>query len=74
VDALLTVAHEAADVAAHLLRTELPGVLTAKGDRDMASEVDFAVERAVRDLLAERTPQIGFLGEEEGRLGSGELT
>ncbi|NUT02999.1 MAG: inositol monophosphatase, partial [Hamadaea sp.] len=34
------------------MRTRLPGVLTAKGDRDMASEVDYAVERAVRSFLA----------------------
>jgi myo-inositol-1(or 4)-monophosphatase len=67
---LLRYAHEAADLAGELLRTELPGVLTAKGDRDMASEVDFAVERTVRKLLAERTPGIGFLGEEEGAAGA----
>jgi len=32
----------------------------------MASEVDLAVERAVRAFLHEKTPDIGFLGEEEG--------
>lgn len=69
--ALLPVAQEATGLAAELIRTRFPGVLTAKGDRDMASEVDFAVERAVREFLRERTPQIGFLGEEEGASGSG---
>ncbi|MCW3819650.1 inositol monophosphatase [Micromonospora sp. DR5-3] len=72
---LLPVAVEATTVAAELVRTRFPGTLTAKGDRDMASEVDFAVERAVRDLLRERTPGIGLLGEEEGGPAlDGELT
>ncbi|NUT34594.1 MAG: inositol monophosphatase [Hamadaea sp.] len=63
---LLAAAQDAVDLAAGMLLTHLPGMLTAKGDRDMASEVDYAVERAVRAFLAERTPEIGFLGEEEG--------
>ncbi|MEV0271971.1 inositol monophosphatase family protein [Hamadaea sp. NPDC050747] len=68
--ALLAAAQDAVDLAAGMLRTRLPGVLTAKGDRDMASEVDYAVERAVRSFLAERTPDVGFLGEEEGSAGA----
>ncbi|MFI6760475.1 inositol monophosphatase family protein [Micromonospora sp. NPDC050417] len=72
---LLTVAHEAVDLARDMMRTLRPGVLTGKGDRDMASEVDFAIERKLRAFLAERTPQVGFLGEEEGTSGGGdELT
>jgi myo-inositol-1(or 4)-monophosphatase len=48
--------------------------LTAKGDRDMASEVDFAIEAQVRAFLAEHTPHIGLLGEENGTTGgTGEL-
>lgn len=72
---LLPVAHEAVDLARDMMRTLRPGVLTGKGDRDMASEVDFAIERRLRAFLAERTPGIGFLGEEEGTSGAGdELT
>jgi myo-inositol-1(or 4)-monophosphatase len=37
-----------------------------KSDRDLVSDVDVAVERAVRDHLATATPEVGFLGEEEG--------
>ncbi|WP_202124914.1 FIG domain-containing protein [Actinomadura physcomitrii] len=55
---LLPVALKAAEIASDLVRTRVPGLLTAKGDRDMASEVDYAVERAVRDYLKERTPDI----------------
>ncbi|MEU8804492.1 inositol monophosphatase family protein [Spirillospora sp. NPDC048819] len=73
--ALLPVALRAAEIASELVRTRVPGLLTAKGDRDMASEVDYAVERAVRDHLKKRTPDIAILGEEEGITGdtTGEL-
>ncbi|MER7548335.1 inositol monophosphatase family protein [Spirillospora sp. NPDC127506] len=72
---LLPVALKAAQIASDLVRTRVPGLLTAKGDRDMASEVDYAVERAVRDYLKQRTPDIAILGEEEGITGdtTGEL-
>ena len=63
---LLRVANAAVDIARGiLLRTE-PGHITSKGDRDMASEVDYAIEEAVREHLAIHTPGISFLGEEEG--------
>ncbi|GIE89399.1 inositol monophosphatase family protein [Actinoplanes regularis] len=67
---LLPSAHQAVDLARDIMRTMQPGVLTAKGDRDMASEVDFAIEEQVRAFLAERTPEIGFLGEENGTSGA----
>ncbi|TNY36835.1 inositol monophosphatase family protein [Thermomonospora catenispora] len=70
---LLPVALDAVALAADLMRTRAPGPLTAKGDRDMASEVDYAVERAVREHLRAKTPDIAFLGEEEGLTGDGEL-
>jgi len=63
---LLPTALEAVALASDLMRTRVPGLLTAKGDRDMASEVDYAIERAVRDHLRTQTPDIAFLGEEEG--------
>ncbi len=70
---LMPVAREAVRQASHLVRTQLPGVVRAKGDRDVVSEVDVLVERTVRDLLAHWTPEIGFLGEEEGRTGGADL-
>jgi len=66
---LLNIASAAVDIAADLLQTHRPGVLTAKGDRDMATEVDYAIEHRVRTFLHDATPSIGFLGEEEGNLG-----
>jgi len=66
---LLSVGRRAAGVAAELIRTRRPAAVTAKGDRDPVTDVDLAVERAIRDLLAEARPPIGSLGGEEGRRG-----
>lgn len=66
---LLPIALDAVDIARDLVRGKQHGALTAKGDRDMASETDYAVERALRDFLREKTPDINFLGEEEGTTG-----
>lgn len=66
---LLPNAIEATKLASQRIRAHAPGKLTAKGDRDYASEVDYAVEREVRAFLAAATPTIGFLGEEEGATG-----
>lgn len=63
---LLPIAEQAVTIASEIILTKLPGIITAKGDRDMATEVDYAVEQAVREFLAAETPEIGFLGEEEG--------
>lgn len=66
---LLRTAVVATGLAADRIRQQAPGKLTAKGDRDYASEVDYAVEREVRDYLADSTPSISMLGEEEGITG-----
>ena len=66
---LLDEAIHAVDLAMSYLQRQCPGRVTSKGDRDMASEADFAVERTVRQVLAERTPHIGFRGEETGSIG-----
>ncbi|MFJ8577229.1 inositol monophosphatase family protein [Micromonospora sp. NPDC093277] len=70
---LLPIAVEAARRAAEAMRNRSPGKLTEKGDRDVASELDYAIERDVRAFLATETPEIGFLGEEEGSVGSDEM-
>lgn len=66
---LLPVAVEAVDRASTMLRERSPGQVTIKGDRDPATEVDYAIERSVRQFLADRVPAVGFLGEEDGRFG-----
>ena len=66
---LLPVALQAADTASEMMRTRRPASVTEKSDRDLVSDVDLAIERAIRSHLHEATPGIGFLGEEEGRTG-----
>ncbi|MGH3938158.1 MAG: inositol monophosphatase family protein [Pseudonocardiaceae bacterium] len=70
---LLATAKEAADMARKLVRSGAPRTLTWKGDRDITSDTDVAVERVIRDFLRTHTPSVGFLGEEEGgsKLGDG---
>ena len=63
---LLGIATDAASLASQLVSTHAPARLTLKGDRDITSDVDFLVEKSVREYLRHQTPDIAFLGEEEG--------
>lgn len=69
--ALLDIANEAVAVARRIIRSRAPGSVHAKGDRDIVTDVDLAVEDAVREFLCRETPGIGILGEEHGRTGPG---
>lgn len=64
--ALLEIARRAVSAASRDLRSGAVGQVTAKGDRDVVTDLDIAIERRTRDFLRTRTPAIGFLGEEEG--------
>lgn len=61
---LIDIAKRAANIAADIIEKRPPGVVTSKGDRDMATEVDLAVEDSLRSFLANETPDIDFFGEE----------
>lgn len=63
---LLALAKQATSLAGELIRSRAPHVVTSKGDRDLSSDVDTAVEQLVRDFLRQHTPDFGFLGEEGG--------
>jgi myo-inositol-1(or 4)-monophosphatase len=68
-DGLLEVAVEAARMAGALLvervRRGVEKEVTSKSTpTDLVSEADLASERAIRELLAERRPNDGFVGEE----------
>lgn len=51
-------------MAADMVRTRQPGMVTEKRERDLVTEVDVAVEQAVRKHLQEASPEVGILGEE----------
>ena len=65
---LLLAAEQAVDVGAGILRRGRShiGTLIAKGDRDFATDVDMQIETAIKTALGVATPDIPFLGEEEG--------
>src|SRR5690606_15206660 len=60
----------AAAPARRSARPRAPASITAKGDRDLVTDVDLAVEDEVRSFLARETPEIGMLGEEHGLSGA----
>ncbi|MGW2421376.1 inositol monophosphatase family protein [Streptomyces sp. NPDC001709] len=63
---LLRVASAAVDEAARLVKNMALEAVDAKGDRDMVTNIDLAVEESVRQFLDRETPEIGFYGEEGG--------
>lgn len=63
---LLPIALQAIEIGEAHVRTHPPTGITPKGDRDMITDVDLAVERMIGEFLAQATPAIGFLGEEHG--------
>jgi myo-inositol-1(or 4)-monophosphatase len=63
---LLSIARTAVEHGATYLRTHQPSTITAKGDRDMVTDLDLTIERLIRDELTHHTPDIGVHGEEEG--------
>jgi myo-inositol-1(or 4)-monophosphatase len=65
-DALLPIADEAVEHARQRILAAPATSVTAKGDRDMVSDVDLAVESELREFLSAKTPEIGFFGEENG--------
>ncbi len=65
-------ADAAIDLALSFLGAGETGERVYKTDRDFATATDFAIEDAVRELLARETPDIGFLGEERGHTGDRE--
>ena len=64
----LPIAEEAADLAGRVIRPLFRSALLveAKGDASPVTEADKAAERAIRDLLAQRLPSHGVIGEEYG--------
>jgi histidinol-phosphatase len=70
----LALALELADLADRAAMYRFRAVdlrVDTKPDRTFVTEADLAVERAVRELIAQRRPGDGVLGEEYGTEGSG---
>ncbi len=65
--AYLKIALEAVELANDHLSNHRELRASRKGDRDYVSNLDQKTEIVVRRYLTEHTPDIGFLGEEQGR-------
>ncbi|MGO8884539.1 MAG: inositol monophosphatase family protein [Streptosporangiaceae bacterium] len=73
--ALMAAATLAMDTAAEMARHHKPVSARFKGDRDMVTDLDVEIERAVRASLQQDAPHVAFLGEEESSAtGTRELT
>jgi myo-inositol-1(or 4)-monophosphatase len=73
---LLALAVEAARMAGALLAGRARhgaerSVASKSTPTDLVSEADLASQRAIRELLSDRRPDDGFVGEEEGRTEEG---
>ncbi|GAB3474113.1 inositol monophosphatase family protein [Amycolatopsis cihanbeyliensis] len=69
-DALLPLAQDAVSKAVEYVLAHPFTDIREKGDRDIVTDTDEAVERLVLAMLAKNTPDIGFLGEETGATGN----
>jgi hypothetical protein len=67
---LARVAEQAVRIGHDLLKSHRPGTVTEKTDRDLVTELDTRIEREVRVYLHDHTPDIGFVGGEEGAHGA----
>lgn len=63
---LLEIGQAAVSRASTLIRSQAPQRRIVKADRDLASDIDITAEQLIRDFLQDNTPQIGFVGEEQG--------
>lgn len=72
--ALLDLARHVVDTADTHLRAHRPGRVSAKGDRDVVTDIDVTIERSTRETLLREAPGTGFLGEEEGHHGNADTT
>jgi len=68
-DHALSAAMRTVDVAVQHVLQHQPTSIMSKGDRDLVTNIDLAVEGLVRGLLYDWDPEIGFLGEEHGAFG-----
>jgi len=67
IDELFIQAKQIMDVARQMMLSRIAvDEHTAKGNKDFATAVDFAIEAEVRTLLEDATPGIPVLGEEKG--------
>jgi myo-inositol-1(or 4)-monophosphatase len=68
-ESLLAMAHRAVDLGRSIARDRTAAYVNVKGDRDLVTEADLRIEERLRQFLNVETPDIMFLGEEQGQWG-----
>lgn len=66
---LVVLATAAVELGKKILLTTSPSTVALKGDRDPVTSVDLLIEREIRAFMHSNTPDLTFLGEEEGTSG-----
>ena len=69
-DHALASAQSVVNLAVNHALTHKPTQVRCKGDRDIVTNVDLAVEKLIRDRLSGWHPDVGFVGEEQGASGN----
>jgi myo-inositol-1(or 4)-monophosphatase len=70
---LLPIAREAVAIGSRIITTRAVGKVSEKSERDLVTDIDLAVEDAVRTFLLAEAPHVGVLGEEHGHTGPTDL-
>jgi myo-inositol-1(or 4)-monophosphatase len=63
----LEIAWQATQIGADTLGSSHPGSVHHKGDRDLVTDIDLAIQRDIADYLTQTTPDIELLAEESRR-------
>lgn len=61
---LFEIAWQATQIGAATLKKSQPSSVQHKGDRDLVTDIDLAIQRDIADYLAQTTPEIPLLAEE----------
>jgi myo-inositol-1(or 4)-monophosphatase len=61
---LFEIAWQATQIGSATLKKAQPGSVQHKGDRDLVTDIDLAIQRDIADYLAQTTPDIALLAEE----------
>ena len=63
----LEIASEAAQVGSKTLGTAQPGMVKHKGDRDLVTDIDLAIQHDIAEFLSKATPDVELLAEESAQ-------
>ncbi len=63
----LEIAWQAAKIGSKTLGSSTPGDVRHKGDRDLVTDIDLAIQQDIADFLATTTPDVELLAEESAQ-------